>query len=62
MPTMPFAMPPPSSPGGPITGIAAETRELAGLLGELGVLRDSGILTDEEFNGQKQLLLDSAKN
>lgn len=35
---------------GPITGIAAELRELAGL-------RDSGILTDEEFAQQKQRLL-----
>ena len=50
------------SPGGPMTGIVAEMRERAELLCKLGVLRDSGILTDEEFNGQKQLLLDSAKN
>jgi PPE-repeat protein len=42
---------PPQTPaGGPITGIAAELRELA-------ALRDSGILTDEEFSEQKRLLL-----
>jgi PPE-repeat protein len=37
-------------PGGPITSIAAELRELASL-------RDAGILTDAEFNEQKELLL-----
>jgi PPE-repeat protein len=36
--------------GGPITSIAAELRELASL-------RDSGILTDEEFTEQKRRLL-----
>jgi PPE-repeat protein len=42
---------PPQSPsGGPITSIAAELRELA-------ALRDSGILTDEEFSEQKRRLL-----
>jgi PPE-repeat protein len=54
--------PSPRSPGGPMTGIAAEISERAEVLGKLGVLRESGILTDEEFNQQKQLLLDSAKN
>jgi PPE-repeat protein len=54
--------PSPRSPGGPMTGIAAEISERADVLGKLGVLRDSGILTDEEFNDQKQLLLHSAKN
>ncbi len=49
--------PSPRSPGGPMTGIAAEINELAELLGKLGVLRDSGLLTAEEFNGQKQRLL-----
>jgi PPE-repeat protein len=39
-----------SSAGGPITGIAAELRELA-------ALRDSGILNDEEFTEQKRRLL-----
>jgi PPE-SVP subfamily C-terminal region/Short C-terminal domain len=47
----------PRSPGRPTTGIAAEIDELTELLGKLGVLRDSGILTDEEFNVQKQRLL-----
>jgi PPE-repeat protein len=41
---------PQSSAGGPITGIATELRELA-------ALRDSGILTDEEFTEQKRRLL-----
>lgn len=41
---------PPKPPGGPITSIAAELRELASL-------RDAGILTDEEFTQQKQRLL-----
>lgn len=38
------------SSGGPITSIAAELRELADL-------RDSGVLTDEEFTEQKRRLL-----
>jgi hypothetical protein len=41
---------PQNPPGGPITSIAAELRELASL-------RDAGILTDEEFNEQKKRLL-----
>jgi PPE-repeat protein len=42
---------PPQNPAsGPITSIAAELRELASL-------RDSGILTDEEFSEQKRRLL-----
>ncbi len=41
---------PPKPAGGPITSIAAELRELASL-------RDSGILTEEEFTAQKQRLL-----
>jgi PPE-repeat protein len=49
--------PSPRSPGGPMPGIAAEMRELTELLCELGALRDSGILTDEEFNEQKGRLL-----
>jgi PPE-repeat protein len=44
------------SPGGPIMGIG-EMGELAELLGKLGALRDSGILTSEEFNEQKRRLL-----
>jgi len=49
--------PPPRSPGGPMTGIAAEISELTELLGKLGALRDSGILTNEEFTEQKHRLL-----
>lgn len=44
------ATPPPVLPGGPITSIAAELRELASL-------RDAGILTEQEFIEQKQRLL-----
>ena len=55
--TRAYPAPSPRSTGGPITGIAAETRELAELLGELGALRDSGILTDGEFDEQKRCLL-----
>jgi PPE-repeat protein len=44
------AAPPQSPAGGPITSIAAELRELASL-------RDSGILTDDEFSEQKRRLL-----
>jgi PPE-repeat protein len=47
----------PKSAGGPMTGIAAEIDELTELLGKLGALRDSGVLTNEEFNEQKQRLL-----
>jgi PPE-repeat protein len=42
--------PPQSLPGGPVTGIATELRELA-------ELRDSGILTDEEFSELKRRVL-----
>ena len=50
-PAQPEPLAPPQSPaGGPITSIAAELRELASL-------RDSGILTDEEFTEQKRRLL-----
>ncbi|OBI17746.1 hypothetical protein A5712_23495 [Mycobacterium sp. E2327] len=42
---------PPEAPaGGPVTSVAAELRELASL-------RDSGVLTDEEFTEQKKKLL-----
>jgi PPE-repeat protein len=53
LPEPPHSVPPepPQRPaGGPITGIAAELREL-------GALRDSGILTDDEFSEQKRRLL-----
>jgi PPE-repeat protein len=49
--------PSPNSPGGPMTGIAAEINQLTEVLGKLGVLRDSGILTAGEFNEQKKRLL-----
>jgi PPE-repeat protein len=52
----PAPAPPPKSPGGPTMGVA-EMREVAELLGKLGSLRDSGILTGEEFNEQKRRLL-----
>ncbi|MEE3065130.1 MAG: PPE domain-containing protein [Actinomycetota bacterium] len=45
------------SAGGQMSGIASEMREFAELLGKLGDLRDSGLLTDEEFDEQKQRLL-----
>jgi putative oligomerization/nucleic acid binding protein len=44
------AAPPEIPAGGPMVSIAAELRELASL-------RDSGILTDEEFSEQKKRLL-----
>jgi PPE-repeat protein len=44
------AAPPQSLPGSPVTGIGAELRELA-------ELRDSGILTDEEFSELKRRVL-----
>jgi len=49
-PTREPSEPPQVPAGGPITSIAAELRELASL-------RDSGILTDEEFTEQKRRLL-----
>ncbi len=49
--------PTPTPPCGPSTGIASEIREFAEVLGKLGALRDSGLLTEEEFNEQKQRLL-----
>jgi hypothetical protein len=41
--------------------IAAEIREFTELLGKLGDLRDSGLLTDAEFNQQKERLLGVAQ-
>lgn len=49
-PTRASANPSRRSPIGPVTGIAAELRELA-------ELRDSRILTEEEFTEQKRCLL-----
>jgi PPE-repeat protein len=43
---------PQTAPGNPLNGIAAELRELA-------ALRDSHILTDDEFDRQKRRLLDN---
>jgi hypothetical protein len=47
----------PTSPSGHGTAIAADIREFAEALVTLGDLRDSGLLTDEEFNDQKERLL-----
>jgi hypothetical protein len=47
----------PTSPSGHGTTIAADIREFAEALVTLGDLRDSGLLTDEEFNAQKGRLL-----
>jgi PPE-repeat protein len=50
-------VPTPTSPSGHGTTIAADIREFAEALLTLGDLRDSGLLTDEEFNDQKERLL-----
>jgi PPE-repeat protein len=50
---------PPRSPSGGAP-LVAEMREVAELLSKLGALRDSGILTSEEFNEQKRRLLGTA--
>jgi Short C-terminal domain len=42
---------------GHMTVIADDIREFAELLVKLGDLRDSGLLTDDEFNEQKERLL-----
>ena len=47
----------PTSPTGHTTAMAADIREFAEALVTLGELRDSGLLTDEEFSDQKQRLL-----
>jgi PPE-repeat protein len=47
----------PASPSGHGTTIAADIREFADALVTLGDLRDSGLLTDEEFTEQKERLL-----
>ncbi len=49
------------TPGNAATGIADEIREFADVLGKLGDLRDSGLLTDEEFQQQKARLLGAAQ-
>jgi PPE-repeat protein len=47
----------PTSPSGHMTAMAADIREFAEALVTLGDLRDSGLLTDDEFNAQKERLL-----
>jgi PPE-repeat protein len=47
----------PTSPSSHGTTMAADIREFAEALVTLGDLRDSGLLTDEEFNDQKERLL-----
>ncbi len=47
----------PTSPSGHGTAIAADIREFAQALIALGDLRDSGLLTDDEFTDQKERLL-----
>jgi PPE-repeat protein len=47
----------PTSPSGHMTAMAADVREFAEALVTLGDLRDSGLLTDEEFTEQKERLL-----
>jgi PPE-repeat protein len=47
----------PTSPSGHMTAMAADVREFAEALVTLGDLRDSGLLTDEEFIEQKERLL-----
>ena len=49
--------PPPTSPGSHGTAIADDIREFAQALITLGDLRDSGLLTDDEFNDHKERLL-----
>jgi PPE-repeat protein len=51
----PLSTPTPTSGRG--KAIAADIREFAEALCTLGDLRDSGLLTEEEFNTQKELLL-----
>jgi PPE-repeat protein len=51
----------PRTPGSPMPAIADEIREFAEVLGKLGDLRDSGLLTDAEFTQQKERLLGAAQ-
>ena len=46
-----------TAPSGHGTAIAADIRQFAEALVTLGDLRDSALLTDEEFNDQKGRLL-----
>jgi hypothetical protein len=47
----------PTSPSGHMSAMAADVREFAEALVALGDLRDSGLLTDEEFTERKERLL-----
>jgi PPE-repeat protein len=47
----------PTSPSGHAAAIAADVHEFAAALMKLGDLRDSGLLTDDEFTEQKERLL-----
>jgi PPE-repeat protein len=47
----------PTSPTGHMTAMAADVHEFAAALVKLGDLRDSGLLTDEEFSKEKERLL-----
>jgi PPE-repeat protein len=47
----------PSSPTGHATAMAADVQEFAEALVKLGDLRDSGLLTNEEFSKEKERLL-----
>jgi PPE-repeat protein len=47
----------PTSPSGHAAAIATDVHEFAAALLKLGDLRDSGLLTDEEFTEQKERLL-----
>lgn len=55
--TRTHTVPSPESTSERATAIAAEIREFTELLGKLGELRDSGLLTAEEFSQQKERLL-----
>jgi PPE-repeat protein len=50
-------VPTPKSPSGHMTALAADVHEFAEALVKLGDLRDSGLLTDEEFSKEKERLL-----
>ena len=47
----------PTSPTGHMTAMAADVHEFAEALVKLGDLRDSGLLTNEEFSKEKERLL-----
>jgi hypothetical protein len=47
----------PKSPRGHMTAMAADVHEFAEALMKLGDLRESGLLTDDEFSKEKERLL-----